>query len=98
LRHTPCYEALGQWLPAQGAKPIPVAPASPWEDGYIESFHSLFREAEVFESMADAREKGRWFRREYNRVRSHNSMGYRTRHEFSAACDSGMRVKNLKGT
>src|SRR5262249_29574135 len=80
--------AVRQALPEQGAVPIPVAPASPWENGYIEAFHSRFRdgvpEVEVFEAVADAREKGKWFRREYNRVRPHSSLGYRTAHEFSA--------------
>ena len=55
-------EALSRWLPEQGAEPIPVAPGSPWENGFIESFHSRFRdeflEAEVFESVPDARGKG----------------------------------------
>jgi transposase InsO family protein len=55
-------EALSQWLPAQGTEAIPVAAGSPWENGYIESFHSRFRdeflEAEVFESVGDARGKG----------------------------------------
>jgi transposase InsO family protein len=93
-------EALSRWLPQRGAEAIPVAAGSPWENGYIESFHSRFRdeflEVEVFESVADAREKGRWFRREYNRVRPHSSLGYRTPHEFSAACDQGPKVQNPK--
>jgi putative transposase len=93
-------EALRRWLPQRGAEAIPVAAGSPWENGYIESFHSRFRdeflEVEVFESVADAREKGRWFRREYNRVRPHSSLGYRTPHEFSAACDPGSKVKDPK--
>jgi transposase InsO family protein len=95
-------EALSQWLPEQGAESIPVAPASPWENGYIESFHSRFRdeflEVEVFESVADAREKGRWFRREYNQVRPHSSLEYRTPHEFSAECDRRPKAHNLKRT
>jgi hypothetical protein len=56
------------WLPGVGAKSIPVAAASPWENGYIEAFHSRLRdeflEREEFESVDDAREKARWFRRE----------------------------------
>jgi hypothetical protein len=35
-------------------------------------------------------------RREYNRVRPHSSLGYRTPHEFSAACDQGPKVQNPK--
>jgi putative transposase len=86
--------ALAAWLPGKGTEPIPVAPASPWENGFGESFNSRFRdeflEAEEFESVPDAREKGRWFRREYNRVRPHSSLDYKTPEEFSDACDRGM--------
>ena len=35
--------------------------------------------------MPDAREKGRWFRREYNTVRPHSSLDYATPKEFGAA-------------
>ena len=83
--------ALVDWLPGQGAKSIPVAAGSPWENGYIESFHSRacdeFFEREEFESVEDARAKGSWYRREFNTVRPHSSLGYMTPREFSAACE-----------
>jgi transposase InsO family protein len=83
--------ALVDWLPGVGAEPIPVAAGSPWENGYIESFHSRARdeffEREEFESVPDARAKGSWYRREFNTVRPHSSLGYLTPKEFSAACD-----------
>jgi hypothetical protein len=48
----------------------------------IGSFHSRLRdeflEREQFESVSDARAKGSWFRREYNAVRPHSSLGYAT--------------------
>ena len=70
------------------AKSIPVAPGRPWENGYIESFHSRVRdeflEREEFESVAEARAKAAWYRREYNTVRPHSSLGYATQKEFSA--------------
>ena len=94
--------AVCQWLPARGTEPIPVAAGSPWENGYIESFHSRFRdeflEAEVFESVADAQGKGRWFRREYNRVRPHSALGYQTPQEFSDHCDRSHARKQLRTT
>lgn len=46
-----------------------------------------FLEREEFETVVDAREKGTWFRREYNTVRPHSSLGYATPKEFSASCD-----------
>ena len=83
--------ALVDWLPGVGAKPIPVAAGSPWENGYIESFHSRLRdeflERTEFESASDARAKGSWYRREYNAIRPHSSLGYKTPKEFSATCD-----------
>ena len=86
-------EALSSWLPAKGAEPIPVAPGRPWENGFIESFNSRFRdeflEVEEFESAADAKEKGEWFRREYNTIRPHSSLGYKTPRQFSDECDLG---------
>ncbi len=87
-------EALREWLPVAGAEAIPVAPGGPWENGFIESFHSRFRdeflEREEFESEADARAKGQWFRREYNTIRPHSALDYKTPKEFSAECDRGL--------
>ena len=83
--------ALRQWLPQQGREPLPVASGSPWENGYAESFNSRFRdaflEAEQFESVLDAKEKGGWFRREYNTVRPHGWLDYKTPKEFSDQWD-----------
>jgi putative transposase len=93
-------EALRCWLPSQGTEPIPVAAGSPWENGYIESFNSRFRdeflEAEEFESVPDARSKSRWFRREYNTVRPHSSLDYKTPQEFSNECDRGLHGKAIE--
>ena len=78
-------------LPGVGAEPIPVAAGSPWENGDIESFHSRLRdevlERTAFQSVADARAKGSWYRREYHTVRPHSALGYATPREFSVACD-----------
>lgn len=92
--------ALMNWLPYVGAEAIPVAAGSPWENGYIESFHSRLRdeflEREVFESVADAREKGEAYRREYNSERPHSSLGYRTPRDFSLACEKEGESKRHK--
>jgi transposase InsO family protein len=85
--------ALTDWLPSKGTEPIPVAPGSPWENGCSESFNSRFRdeflEREEFEDVNDAREKAAWFRREYNAVRPHSALDYKTPKQFSAECDAG---------
>ncbi len=86
--------ALAGWLPTQGTEPIQVAPGSPWENGVGESFNSRFRdeflEREEFEDSGDAREKGRWFKREYNAVRPHSALDYKTPKQFAAECDAGL--------
>ena len=90
-------EALCNWLPSKGTQPIPMAAGSPWQNGFIESFNSRFRdeflEAEEFESVADAENKARWFRREYNTIRPHSSLRYKTPQAFSKECDCGLHGK-----
>jgi putative transposase len=98
-------QVLTDWLPQAGTKAIPVAPAQPWQNGFIESFHSRLRDeflnSEEFESVTDARSKAAWWRREYNKIRPHSSLSYKTPKEFSAECDRGLhgqppnKVKDL---
>jgi putative transposase len=84
-------EALTSWWKEVGSEPIPVEAGSPWQNGFIESFHSRLRdeflERVEFESVADARAKGSWFRREYNTIRRHSSIDYKTPREFREECD-----------
>lgn len=86
-------EALTDWLPEKGTEPIQVAPGRPWENGVGESFNSRFRdeflEREEFEDATDAKERGRWFKREYNTVRPHSSLDYKTPRQFATECDAG---------
>jgi transposase InsO family protein len=90
-------QALKEWLPRRGVESIPVAPASPWENGFIESFHSRLRDeflnGREFESVADAQAQADGWRREYNTVRPHSSLGYQTPKEFSVKCDAASRAK-----
>jgi putative transposase len=86
--------ALAGWLPGVGTEPIPVAPGHPWENGFIEAFHSRFRDEfvdrEEFESVADARAKARWYRQVFNTIRPHSALRYLTPKEFSDGCDRGL--------
>ena len=92
-------KALVDWLPGVGAKSIPVAAGSPWENGFIESFHSRLRdeflEREEFENVPHARAKGKCFRREFNTVRPHSSLDYSTPKEFSDSCDKRRTCKPI---
>lgn len=86
-------EALQDWLPKAGVESLCVAPGSPWENGFIESFNSRFRDEFLngaeFESVADAKAKADGWRREYNRIRPHGALDYQTPKAFSDQCDAG---------
>ena len=68
-----------------------VAPGSPWQNGYAESFHSKVRDEflnrEEFESEPQARALGALWREEYNTERPHSSLDYQTPAEFAATCE-----------
>ena len=85
--------ALAGWPPATGTEAIPVAPGRPWENGCVASAHGQARdeffERHEFASVADARAKGAWDRREYNRVRPHSSLDSKTPQAFSDEWDRG---------
>jgi transposase InsO family protein len=87
-------EALTGWLPGEGTEPIQVAAGRPWENGCSESFNGRFRdeflEREEFDDARDAKEKAGWFRREYNTIRPHSSLGYKTPKMFADECDAGL--------
>ncbi len=83
-------EAVRGWLEGAGSGALYVAPASPWQNGYAESFHSKLRDEfldrEEFESEPQARALGTLWKGEYNTERPHSSLGYQTPAEFAATC------------
>jgi putative transposase len=83
-------EVVRSWLEDSGSGSWPVAPASPWQNGYAESFHSKLRDEfldrEEFESEVQARALGVLWKGEYNTERPHSSLGDRTPAEFAATC------------
>lgn len=74
-------EKLRAWIAAVGAKTGFIAPGSPWENGYCESFNSRFRDellnTEVCFTSREAQILIERWRRHYNTVRPHSSPGYR---------------------
>ncbi|MDX3908414.1 MAG: transposase, partial [Sphingobium sp.] len=58
-----------------------ITPASPWENGYNESFNGSLRDellnGEIFYSLAEAKVLIEAWRRHYNTIRPHSSLGYR---------------------
>ncbi|OUC53681.1 hypothetical protein CA262_18580 [Sphingobium sp. GW456-12-10-14-TSB1] len=73
--------AVQQWLGRVGVKTLYIAPGSPWENGYNESFNGSLRDellnGEIFYSLAEAKVLIEAWRRHYNTVRPHSSLGYR---------------------
>lgn len=82
--------ALADWLPGQGVELTPVAAASPWQNGFVESFHSRLRDEFLngarFENPADAKARAAWFKREFNEVRPHSGLNYETPTAFATRC------------
>jgi putative transposase len=73
--------AVQEWIAAVGAKTAYIAPGSPWENGYVESFNARMRDellnGEIFYSLKEAQIIIEGWRRHYNAVRPHASLGYR---------------------
>ncbi len=74
-------KAVRGWIAAVGAKAAYIAPGGPWENGYIESFNARLRDelldGEVFYSLREAEIVIESWRRHYNTVRPHGSLGYK---------------------
>jgi putative transposase len=74
-------KAVQDWITAVGAKTAYIAPGSPWENGYIESFNARLRDelldGEIFYSLKEAKIIIESWRRHYNTVRPHGSLGYK---------------------
>ena len=70
-----------QWLAQVGAKTLYIEPGSPWENGYCESFNGKLRDellnGEIIYSLKEARIVIEQWRRHYNTIRPHSSLGYR---------------------
>ena len=66
-------KAVQEWIAAVGAKTAYIAPGSPWENGYIESFNARLRDellnGEMFYSLKEAQIVIESWRRHYNTVR-----------------------------
>ena len=58
-----------------------IEPVSPWEKGYVESFNARLRDellnGEIFYSLREAQIVIESWRRHYNTVRPHASLGYK---------------------
>jgi transposase InsO family protein len=74
-------KVVRDWLKRVGVQTLFIAPGSPWENGYNESFNGKLKDElvnrEIFYSLREAEVLVEQWRREYNTIRPHSSLGYR---------------------
>lgn len=74
-------KAVRKWLGEMHVKTLFIEPGSPWENGYNESFNGKLRDeclnTELFYSLGEAQIVIEKWRREFNTIRPHSSLGYR---------------------
>ena len=74
-------KAVQAWITAVGAKTAYIAPGSPWENGFVESFNARLRDelldGEIFYSLKEAQTVIESWRNHYNTKRPHSALGYR---------------------
>jgi transposase InsO family protein len=68
------------WVNQLGVGTLFIEPGSPWENGYIESFNGKLRDellnGEIFDTLFEAQVITEQWRKEYNTIRPHSSLGY----------------------
>ena len=71
---------IQRWLRVNQIKTLYIEPGSPWQNGYIESFHSRFRDEclnrEWLLNLREARGVIEDWRQHYNTERPHSRLGY----------------------
>ena len=75
-------KALKRYLEDEKVETRYIEPGAPWQNGYVESFNSTFREKlldrELFSTMLEAEVLSEPFRRRYNTYRPHSGLDYMT--------------------
>ena len=74
-------KVVGDWLTRIGSRTLFIAPGSPWENGYNESFNGKLRDellnGEIFYSFKEAKVVIEQWRKYYNTKRPQSALGYR---------------------
>ena len=80
--------AILRWLHTAQIETAFIDPGKPWQNGADESFNGKFRDQHLslhwFRNRVEAKVSIEQWRRHYNEVRPHSSLGYRTPLEFKA--------------
>lgn len=83
--------AILTWADQSGVAWHYIAPGKPMQNGFIESFNGRLRDEllneTLFTSLAQARVSLGCWRADYNRIRPHSQLGWKTPSEFASTCD-----------
>ncbi len=82
--------AILRWLHEAGIETALIDPGKPWQNGADESFNGKFRDEflrlQWFRNRVEPKVGTEQWRRHYNEVRPHSSLGYLTPLEFKTSC------------
>lgn len=95
-------KVIRDWLAKAEVQTLYIEPGAPWQNGFVESFHSRLRDEllnrEEFQTLAEARQLSQRWRNDYNHRRPHSALGYQTPSAFAAAGCVPAVVSPLKST
>jgi len=87
---------LREWLAEMNVQTAYIEPGSPWQNPYVESFNSVFRDSclnrWIFFSPSEAQQIAEAWKNEYNFERPHGSLAGKTPAEFA----HGVAMSNAK--
>ena len=88
-------KSLQAWLAEESIRTLYIDPGCPWQNGFVESFHDKFRREclarELFYTLSEARVVLSAWRKKYNELRPHRSLGMKTPEEFALGWEPGER-------
>jgi transposase InsO family protein len=93
-------KVVRDWLKRVGVQTLFIAPGSPWENGYNESFNGKLKDElihrEIFYSLREAQVLVEQWRREYNTIRPHSGLPA-TRAAGDSACSNVAQTARTAG-
>jgi putative transposase len=90
--------ALKDWCLLSQAQTSYIDPGAPWQNPYVESFHSRVRDEllniELFQTITEAKILIEDWRNDYNNNRYHSSLAMMTPARFAATCEQNSKINN----